>query len=55
MRTWRIKADLVTDPRPQASLNYPDGFIDEGAGEIVFCWEDVQRLFLVRVPLTIST
>lgn len=55
MRTWRVKADLVKDLRPNVSLNYPDGFIDEEAREIVFCWEDIQRLFVMRVPLEIGS
>ncbi len=51
MQTWRVKADLVRDPQPNAWLNYPDGFIDEEAGQLVFCWEDIQRLYVMRVPL----
>jgi hypothetical protein len=46
-------ADLVRDPKPNAWLNYPDGFIDEEAGQLVFCWEDIQRLYVMRVPMDI--
>jgi len=55
MQTWRVKADLVKDVHPQTSLNYPDGFIDETAGELVFCWEDVKRLFVMRVPMDLKS
>ena len=53
MRTWRVRLDLVKDSRPNVSLNYPDGFLDEAAGELVFCWEDTERLFVMRVPMDV--
>lgn len=51
MRTWPIRVDLVTDPG--ASLNYPDGFLDEAKNELVFVWEDIYKVFMTRVPLDI--
>ncbi len=55
MQTWRVKVDLVKDSRPNMSLNYPDGFLDEAAGELVFCWEDTEKLFVMRVPMEITS
>lgn len=54
MQSWRVKVDLVKDSRPNVSLNYPDGFLDEAAGELLFCWEDTERLFLMRLPMGIT-
>ncbi|MGI6083681.1 MAG: sialidase family protein [Limnochordia bacterium] len=51
MRTWKTKVDLVVDPT--ASLNYPDGFIDEERKEIHFAWEDGKRVYIMRVPMDI--
>jgi len=53
MRTWSTKVDLVRDP--MASLNYPDGFIDEERKELHFAWEDGKRVFIMRVPLDITS
>jgi len=52
MRTWEVKVDLVRDEH--ASLNYPDGFIDEERGELHFAWEDGKRVYIMQVPLDIS-
>lgn len=52
MRTWRTKVDLVVDPN--ASLNYPDGFIDEERGLIRFAWEDGRSVYIMEVPLDIT-
>lgn len=54
MKTWSVKADLVRDAETNASLNYPDGFIDEDRREIVMCWEDATRVYLMRFPLDIT-
>jgi hypothetical protein len=54
MKTWRLQTDLVRDPQPRQSLNYPDGYIDEEAGELVFLWEDAVRVFLCRLPLDVA-
>lgn len=52
MRTWDVKVDLVIDP--ERNLNYPDGFLDEEAGEIVFAWEDGYHVYMMRAPMAIS-
>ena len=49
METWESKTDLVSDP--EGLLNYPDGYLDEDAGEVHFAWEDAFRVYLARVPL----
>lgn len=54
MRSWRVKVDLVRDDNPAASLNYPDGYLDEARGELHFVWEDMYAVYGVRVPLTIG-
>lgn len=54
MRSWKVKVELVRDRDPDASLNYPDGFIDEARGEIALCWEDGVRVYLMRFPLDIA-
>ncbi len=54
MKTWSVKVDLVRDDAPGASLNYPDGFLDEAAGQLVLAWEDTRRVFLMRVPMDIA-
>ena len=45
MLTWKVKMDLVVDPN--ASLNYPDGFIDEERREIHFAWERRKRVYIM--------
>jgi predicted neuraminidase len=55
MKTWRVKADLVKDLRPNVSLNYPSGYLDEESRELVFCWEDIHSLFIMRVPMGIGS
>ncbi|WP_165067879.1 exo-alpha-sialidase [Paludisphaera rhizosphaerae] len=52
MKTWETKVDLVADP--SSNLNYPDGYIDEEAGEIHFAWEDAVRVYLMRVPMDVK-
>jgi hypothetical protein len=52
MKTWPVKVDLVKDAG-RASLNYPDGFLDEEKRELVFVWEDAKAVFLMRVPMDI--
>jgi len=54
MKTWATQAELVRHPSPQASLNYPDGFLDEEAGVIRFLWEDIYRVYLMAVPMNIG-
>lgn len=54
MKTWDVKVELVRDANEKASLNYPDGFIDEDRKEIVLCWEDAMRVYLMRLPLEIA-
>jgi len=54
MRTWPVRVDLVRDPNPRASLNYPDGYLDEARGVLHFAWEDAARVYLMTVPLDIS-
>ncbi|NOZ24330.1 MAG: exo-alpha-sialidase [Planctomycetes bacterium] len=54
METWKVRADLVKDPNPKASLNYPDGYVDEERGELHFAWEDGRSVFLVRAPMGIG-
>jgi hypothetical protein len=53
MKTWPIRVDLVRDRRPRASLNYPDGFLDEEAGLIRFLWEDTYAVHFMNVPMDI--
>lgn len=52
MRTWQTKVDLVIDSG--ASLNYPDGFVDEDKQEIQFAWEDGKKVYIMRVPMGIQ-
>ena len=54
MRTWPVKVDLVRDPNPKQALNYPDGYIDEAAQELVFVWEDAFSVFFCRLPLSLG-
>jgi hypothetical protein len=54
MRSWRVKVDLVRDPAPNVSLNYPDGYVDEERKELHFAWEDTVRVYLVRVPMDVQ-
>ena len=54
LRTWAAKVDLVRDDSPQASLNYPSGFLDEARGELHFAWEDTYAVYALRVPLDID-
>lgn len=54
MKTWPVKVDLVTDPNPRQALNYPDGYIDEAAQELVFVWEDAYSVFFCRLPLSLG-
>jgi hypothetical protein len=51
MKSWSVKADLVKVPGARVSLNYPDGFLDEESGNLVFAWEDARSVFLMRVPM----
>ena len=53
MRSWPVRVDLVRDHRPGASLNYPDGFLDEDARVIRFLWEDTHAVHLMSVPMDI--
>ena len=53
MQTWPVRIDLIRDRRPGASLNYPDGFLDEEAGVIRFLWEDTHSVHLMTVPMNI--
>lgn len=54
MKTWPVKVDLVRDPNPKQALNYPDGYIDEAAQELVFVWEDAFSVFFCRLPLSLG-
>jgi hypothetical protein len=58
MKTWSMKVDLVcnsTDnPDEMRSLNYPEGYIDEERGELVFVWEDAYRVYFNRLPLDLK-
>lgn len=54
MRTWSVKVDLVRDCNPRASLNYPDGYVDESRGVLHFAWEDALCVYLMTVPMDIS-
>jgi hypothetical protein len=54
MKTWQVKTDLVRDPNPRQALNYPDGYVDEEAGELVFLWEDAYTVFFCRLPLDVA-
>lgn len=54
MRTWRVKVDLVRDDNPSASLNYPDGYLDEERGELRLVWEDTHTVYLMGVPMDIE-
>lgn len=54
MRTWRIQVDLIRDANPSASLNYPDGYLDEEHHELHFVWEDGKTVYQVRVPMDIA-
>jgi len=49
-----VKTDLVRDPNPRQALNYPDGYIDEEAGQLVFLWEDAHTVFFCRLPLDVA-
>ena len=53
MNTWDIKVDLVKDANPHASLNYPDGYLNEDTGEIDLCWEDAYSVYRMRIPMDI--
>jgi hypothetical protein len=52
MRTWSVKVDLVRDSS-RASLNYPDGYLDEERHELHFAWEDTRSVFILRVPMDV--
>ncbi len=52
MASWQTKVDLVIDEN--ASLNYPDGFLDEERRELHFAWEDARRVYIMRVPMDIG-
>lgn len=54
LKSWDLQTDLIRDENPDACLNYPDGFIDEEARQIVLCWEDVFRVYLMRIPFEIG-
>jgi predicted neuraminidase len=54
MKTWYVKTDLVRDPNLGQPLNYPDGYIDEEAGQLVFLWEDAHSVFFCRLPLDVQ-
>jgi hypothetical protein len=54
MKTWPVKLDLVRDPNPVQALNYPDGYIDEKARQLVFVWEDAYSVFFCRLPLALG-
>ena len=54
MKSWSVKIDLIRDSRADATLNYPDGFVDEDNNQLVFVWEDMHSVFLTQVPLDIS-
>ena len=54
MCSWTVKVDLVRDDNPSASLNYPDGYLNEERGELVLVWEDTYSVFLLRVPMNIE-
>jgi hypothetical protein len=58
MKTWNVKVDLVwndtEDVSQMRSLNYPEGYIDEERGELVFVWEDAYRVYFNRLPLDLK-
>jgi predicted neuraminidase len=53
MKTWPVRVDLVHDSNPNASLNYPSGFLDEARGLLRFVWEDAYSVYLAQVPMDI--
>jgi len=52
MHSWPVRVDLVTDE--QRNLNYPDGYLDEEAGEVRFAWEDGHSVYLAQVSMEIE-
>ena len=54
MTSWSVKVDLVKDSAPYASLNYPDGYIDEANGQIDLVWEDCYSVYRMQIPMEIN-
>ncbi len=54
MKSWAVKVDLVKDTNPHASLNYPDGYIDEANSQIDLVWEDTYSVYRMRIPLNLT-
>ena len=54
MKTWAVRVDLVHDSNPNASLNYPSGFLDEDRGLLRFVWEDAFSVYCAQVPMNIQ-
>lgn len=54
MATWQAKVTLVKSQDPTGNVNYPDGFLDEEKGELVFVWEDAERVYLNRLPMDLT-
>lgn len=54
MKNWSAKFDLVKDTALSASLNYPDGYLDEENGRIDLVWEDAYSVYRMQVPMNIN-